>query len=331
MTVDLRSDTVTRPTAGMRAAIARAIVGDDVYREDPSVNALEERTAGLLGHEAALFVPTGSLGNQLGLRIACPAGGELLCDDSAHVITYELGAAAVLAGVSSRTFRSAHGVPDPVQVLGMIRSGAYGTVRTRAVALEQTHNAAGGAVLPFDVVSAISAGARAAGLHVHVDGARLWNACAATGLTPARYGGLADTVSVCFSKGLGAPVGSVLAGGAAAIDEARVWRKRLGGGMRQAGILAAAALYALDHHVERLTDDHRRATDLASALGLPVPDTNMVQIPVTDETAAVRAASDAGVGIRATAPGMLRAVTHLDVDDAGIARAARVFEPYVLR
>jgi threonine aldolase len=327
VTVDLRSDTVTRPTAAMRAAMAAAEVGDDVYGEDPTVNALEERVAALCGHEAGLFVASGSLGNQLGLRLACPPGGELLCDDGAHVVTYELAAAAVLSGISTRTFTSVAGVPDADAVLAMVRTDGFGAVPTRAVAFEQTHNRAGGTVIPLEVLTALSMSAHEAGLHVHVDGARVWNACAAGGFTPADVGRLADTMSVCLSKGLGAPVGSVLVGSAAAVADARVWRKRLGGGMRQVGILAAAGLYALEEHRDRLVDDQRRAGDLADALGLPTPQTNLLMIPTTDAPAVVTAAATAGVRVSAFTATTVRAVTHLDVDDAGIARAAAVLAP----
>lgn len=314
----------------MRAAMAAAEVGDDVYGEDPTVNALEERVAARCGHAAGLFVASGSLGNQLGLRIGCPPGGELLCDDGAHVVTYELAAAAVLGGISTRTWPSAGGVPDLDTVLGMVRGEGFGAVPTRAVALEQTHNRAGGTVIPLETLTAVSAGARDRGLHVHVDGARLWNACAAGGFTLAQVGTLADTMSVCLSKGLGAPVGSVLVGSAVAIGQARVWRKRLGGGMRQAGILAAAGLYALDHHLERLAEDHRRARELAAALGLPAPQTNIVLVPAGDAVAVGRAAAEQGVRVGVFSPTTLRAVTHLDVDDDGIARAAAVLAPLVV-
>jgi threonine aldolase len=320
--VDLRSDTVTAPTPAMRAAMAGADVGDDVYGEDPTVRALEERIADLCGHEAGLFVASGSLGNQLGLRLACPPGDELLCDEGAHVVTYELGAAAVVAGITTRTFPSDAGVPAPQRIESMVRPDGYNSVVTRAVSLEQTHNRAGGTVIPLEVM--VSVRAVTSGLHLHVDGARVWNACAAGGFTPAEVGALCDTMSVCLSKGLGAPVGSVLVGSATAMDEARVWRKRLGGGMRQAGILAAAGLYALDHHLERLVDDHRRATRLAAAVGAPTPQTNIVMIPVADAKAYATTAAAHGVLVSAFTPTVVRAVTHLDVDDAAIARAVEV-------
>jgi threonine aldolase len=329
VTVDLRSDTLTRPSDGMRAAMASAEVGDDVYGEDPTVNALEERVAGLCGHEAGLFVASGSLGNQLGLKLACPPGTELLCDEGAHVVTYELGAAAALSGITTRTFRSIAGVPDVTELAAMIRPDGYGTVVTRAVALEQTHNRAGGTVIPLPTLWKLSAVVHQHGLQLHIDGARVWNACVAAGVSPAEVGAVADTMSVCLSKGLGAPVGSVLVGDAAAIAEARVWRKRLGGGMRQAGILAAAGLYALDHHYDRLAQDHRRAQELAAALGQEPPQTNIVAVQVADSAEVVAKAATEGVRIGAASPTMVRVVTHLDVDDADIARAAAVLAPLV--
>jgi threonine aldolase len=307
--------------------MAAADVGDDMYGEDPTVRALEERVAEVCGHEAGLFVASGTLGNNLGLRLGCPPGGEVLCDEGAHVVTYELGGAAVLAGVSTRTFPSERGVPDPSAVLARVRPDGFGTVVTRAIAVEQTHNRAGGVILPLAVIATLSAAAP----HLHVDGARLWNACAAGGFVPAEVGRLADTMSVCLSKGLGAPVGSVLVSSAAALDEARVWRRRMGGAMRQAGILAAAGLYALDHHVERLADDHDRARRLAAALGLPRPDTNIVPIPVAEAARAVAQARDRGVLVGALDPTTIRAVTHLDVDTVGIDAAIPVLEDLVRR
>ena len=327
--VDLRSDTVTRPTVAMRAAMAAAEVGDDVAGEDPTVNALEERIAALCGHEAGLFVASGSLGNQLGLRLSCPPGGELLCDDGAHVVTYELGAAAALGGISTRTFASAGGVPDVDVVLAMVRADGFHALPTRALALEQTHNRAGGTVLPLLTIRALSKAVRERGMRLHIDGARLWNACVADDFTPSEVGELADTMSVCLSKGLGAPVGSVLVGSAADIARARVWRKQAGGGMRQAGILAAAGLYALDHNVARLGEDHRRAADLAAAVGVARPQTNILLIPAADALAAAATAAGRGVLVSAITPTVLRAVTHLDVDDEAIACAAEVLAPLV--
>ena len=239
--VDLRSDTVTRPTPGMRSAMAEALVGDDVYGEDPTVNALEARVAALLGHEAGLFVPTGSLGNQLGVRLLVPPGAELLCDVLAHVVRAELGAHAVLGGVTTRTWSAPRGRLDPQEVIAMAQpdAGPY-LVSTAAVAVEDTHNFGGGTVQDLADMRALRAWADGSGVALHLDGARLWNAHVATGVALAEIGGLFDTASVCLSKGLGAPVGSVLVSSAERIAAARVWRKRYGAGMRQVGILAEA-------------------------------------------------------------------------------------------
>ena len=329
--IDLRSDTVTRPTPGMREAIANAEVGDDVYAEDPSVNALEDRIAALLGHEAALFTPTGSMANQICLQLVCPSGSELLCDADAHVVTYEVAAAAVIGGISTRTWPSVGANIDVDTVAAMIRPAGYHAVATAAIAVEQTHNRGGGGVIPLATMRALRAVADENGVAMHCDGARIWHAHIADGVPLATYGGLFETVSVCLSKGLGAPVGSVLVSSAANIERARVIRKRMGGGMRQAGVLAAAGLYALDHHVERLAGDHGRARRLADALApFGVVDaervrTNIVPLDLTKTTldapglgAAARAQ---GVLVSVLGPRTARLLTHLDVDDAGIARA----------
>ncbi|MGZ4509680.1 MAG: threonine aldolase family protein, partial [Blastococcus sp.] len=251
--IDLRSDTVTRPTPGMRRAMADAEVGDDVYGEDPSINALEERVAALMGHEAALFVPSGTMGNQLGMRLVAQPGEEVLCDADAHVVTYELGAAAAVFGIQTRTVVSDGGRLDAAALIAQVRPrGDSYLTPTAAIAVENTHNRGGGLVQPLEQLQALWEWSRGAGVGVHLDGARIWNAHVASGVDLATYGSLADTASVCLSKGLGAPVGSVLVSSAERIRAARVWRKRLGGGMRQAGILAAAGMYALDHHVARL-------------------------------------------------------------------------------
>ena len=253
MPIDLRSDTVTRPTDAMRAAMAAAEVGDDVYGEDPTVDALERRVAELLGHEAAVFTPTGTMANQLGIRTLVAPGQELLCDADAHVVRAELGAAAALAGITTRTWSTPDGRFDPDTVAGMSRPGAGPYfVSTAAVAIENTHNFGGGTVIPLESMQRLRELTRPTGVTIHLDGARLWNAHVASGVPLATYGQLADTVSVCLSKGLGAPVGSLLASSRDRVDAARIWRKRLGGGMRQVGILAAAGLHALDHHVERV-------------------------------------------------------------------------------
>ena len=332
--VDLRSDTITRPTPAMRQAMASAEVGDDVYGEDPTINALQERVAALFGHQAALFTPTGSMANQIGLQLLCPPASELLCDADAHVVTYEIGAAAAIGGVSSRTWPACGGDIDPDLVAAMIRPDGYFAVPTRAIAVEQTHNRAGGAVIPLSTLERLRAVADAAGVALHCDGARIWHAHVADGVPLATYGRLFDTVSVCLSKGLGAPVGSLVVGSAEKIDRARWIRKRMGGGMRQAGVIAAAGLHALRHHVDRLADDHARAARLAEALapsGIVDPKrvrTNMVPLdfataPV-DAPAFGAAARAQGVLVSVLGPRNGRLVTSLEVDDAGVDRAIGV-------
>jgi threonine aldolase len=330
--VDLRSDTVTRPTPGMRAAMAEAVVGDDVYGEDPTVTELEQRVATLLGQEAAVFVPSGSLGNQLGLRLLVQPGQELVCDSLAHVARAELGAAAVFSGITFRTWPASRGRLDIDGVRGLISpdAGPY-LVSTAAIAVENTHNFGGGTVQPADQVAAVQDLARAHNLSLHLDGARLWNAHVATGRPMAELAAGFDTVSVCLSKGLGAPIGSVLASSGERIREARVWRKRYGAGMRQVGILAAAGLYAIEQHVARLADDHVRAKRLAGALGRD-PDeteTNIVVLDVRDAAAIATSAAAEGVLVSALGPRLLRLVTHLDVDDDAVDRAIAVLQPLV--
>lgn len=332
--IDLRSDTVTRPTAGMREAMATAEVGDDVYGEDPSVNALEAEVAALFGHEAAVFMPTGSMANQVAIQTLVPPGGELLCDADAHVVTYEIGAAAVIGGVSSRTWGPAGGDLDPAVVAAMIRPAGYHAVATRAIAIEQTHNRAGGAVIPLDTLRALRWAADVAGVALHCDGARIWHAHVADGVPLAQYGALFDTLSVCLSKGLGAPVGSLMVSTSERAERARVIRKRMGGGMRQAGILAAAGRYALEHHVARVADDHARARRIAEALSpyaIVDPDrfrTNILLLDLSKSTmdahAVAAAAREAGVLISVMGPRLARLITHLDVDDAAVDRAIDV-------
>ena len=337
MSIDLRSDTVTRPTAAMRAAMADAEVGDDVYGEDPTVLELERRVAELLGHEAAVFTPTGSLANQLAMRVLVAPGAEIVCDAQAHVVRAELGAAAVFSGITTRTWDAPRGLVDPEVLRGFVRANAGpNLVSTTAIAVENTHNFGGGTVQPLERLQAVREVADEHGLAVHLDGARLWNAHVASGVPLPAYGAVADTVSVCLSKGLGAPVGSVLASDAERVASARVWRKRYGAGMRQVGVLAAAGLHALDHHVERLADDHARAQRLAFAIAEAVDDvvepehveTNIVVLDLapTSWTAAdlAAAAREHGVLVSALGPAFARLVTHLDVDDDGIARAADV-------
>jgi threonine aldolase len=330
--VDLRSDTVTRPTPAMRAAMAQAAVGDDVYGEDPTVTALEQEVAALLGFEAALFVPTGSLGNQLGVRLLTPPGYEIVCDSLAHIARAELGAAAVFSGITFRTWKADRGLLDVDAIAELVApdAGPY-QVSTAAIAVENTHNFGGGTVQPDDQLEAVKELARTTGLKLHLDGARLWNAAVATGRPLRELVEGFDTVSVCLSKGLGAPVGSVLAASADRIAEARVWRKRYGAGMRQVGILAEAGRYAIAHHVARLADDHARARRLAEELGADpaaVP-TNIVVLDVPDAAGVAVKAAEQDVLVSALGPRFLRLVTHLDVDDDAIDQAIEVLRPLV--
>ncbi|GAB3697950.1 threonine aldolase family protein [Mariniluteicoccus flavus] len=333
--VDLRSDTLTRPTPAMLEAMAAAPVGDDVYAEDPTIAALERRTAELLGHEAGLYCVTGSMTNLLGVRALVAPGQEVLCDRDAHIARAEMGAHGALHGVTMRTWPSRRGIAEVDDIASMLApdAGPY-LVSTAAVALENTHNFGGGTIQPLDHLQAVHDLCRDAGVRLHLDGARLWNAHVATGVPLAVYGGLFDTVSVCFSKGLGAPVGSVLVGSAEAIAGARVQRKRLGGGWRQAGGLAAACLFALDHHVERLADDHAAARVFAEAVAAKAPgaidpatvETNIVVLDTGERRGSdvAMAAAEAGVLISGLGPRMVRAVTHLGVDAEACRRAGAI-------
>jgi threonine aldolase len=325
--IDLRSDTVTKPTPGMRRAMAEAEVGDDVYAEDPTVTALEERVADLFGHEAALFVPSGTMGNQIGMRLVCEPGQEVLCDADAHVVTYEMGAAAAIFGISTRTVVSAGGRLDAQQLIDQVRpQDNWHLTATAAIAVENSHNRGGGLVQPLDELQQLWNWSRDAGVAVHLDGARIWNASVASGIDLATYGRLADTASVCFSKGLGTPIGSVLVASAERIATARLWRKRLGGGMRQVGVLAAACQYALDHHLGRLAEDQENARLLAKRLGVDpsTVETNMVVLDDVPAPVIAEAAKAQGVLVSQVSARKIRLVTHLDVDRVGIDRAADV-------
>jgi threonine aldolase len=332
--IDLRSDTVTRPTPGMRAAMHAADVGDDVFHEDPTVNRLEERLADLLGKEAALFVPSGTMSNQLCVKVHTQPGDELLCDLNCHIYNNEAGGPAVLSGVTCRTFDGEDGILDVAQLRDKARPEDDHQVRTRLVCLENTHNRGGGRIYPLAKVQAIQSWAKQHGLRMHLDGARLWNAIVATGIAARKWAQCFDTVSVCFSKGLGAPVGSALAGPRDLVRLARRYRKLLGGGMRQAGVLAAAALYALDHHVERLAEDHRNAQTIARAIadtpGLrltpPLVETNLIWFQAEREWSTAKevaaALRERGVLVYAAGLRTLRACTHLDVSAAQAERVA---------
>ncbi len=323
--IDLRSDTLTRPTEEMRAAMARADVGDDVFAEDPTVTELQERVAALFGHEAALFTPTGSMANVLAVRSLVGVGQEVLCESSAHIARAELGAHGAYTGLTMRTWTDPRGHVDldAVRHLYAPDLGPF-FVRTAAVSVENSHNFAGGTVQPVERLRALRDWADEAGVRVHLDGARIWNAHVASGVPLADYGACADILAVCLSKGLGAPVGSLVVGGADAIAEARIWRKRMGGGMRQIGILAAAGLHALEHHVDRLADDHAHARILAEACGVDPAgvDTNIVVLERADAPAFVAEAAARGVKVSAVGPTTVRMVTHLDVSRADAERAA---------
>lgn len=320
---DLRSDTVTQPSPEMREAIARAEVGDDVYGEDPEVQRLEREVAERIGTERALFVPSGTMANQIALLCHTARGDEVVIGEGAHLARYESGAAAAWSGVQFAV-AGRGGLYDASELRAAITPAAYYLPRTRLVAVENTHNMAGGLVFPQHQVERIAAVAREASLSLHLDGARLWNASVASGRSPAELAAPFDTVSVCFSKGLGAPVGSALCGSGELIERARRYRKMLGGGMRQAGVLAAAARYALAHNVERIATDHAAARALAEVLAavpgvsIPAPvETNIVLVELerVEAATAVDRAREAGVLIGAVGPRTLRAVTHLDVSD----------------
>lgn len=335
--IDLRSDTVTRPTAGMREAIAVAEVGDEQMREDPSVNALQERAATLLGKERALFLPTATMANQIALKLHARPGDVLVAEELSHVLIYEFGGPAVHAGVISVGIAGNYGRVSPEQLEAVVRRSAYDVDQQPAVlSLENTHNSAGGTVWPLAELDQVVAVAHEHGLGVHLDGARLVNAAVAQGVSVAEIAGRCDTVTLCLSKGLGCPLGAILAGPAGLMEHA--WREKhlFGGAMRQAGVVAAAGLYALDHHVDRLADDHARARRLAEAwhgAGVPVDlervQTNFVQIDVAPLGLGRQEALDrlraAGIGLSATIhETVIRAVTHLDVDDDDVERAMAV-------
>jgi threonine aldolase len=325
--IDLRSDTVTAPTEPMRSAMASAEVGDDVYGEDPTVRRLEERVAALLGFDAGLFTVTGSLANLLAVRALVEPGTEVLCESSAHIARAELGAHATVNGVTMRTWTDPRGHVDMDAVEAMLAPdlGAF-FVRTSCVSVENTHNFAGGTVQPLERLDALAQLARRHGIGVHLDGARLWNAHVATGTPLDRLAAVADTATVALSKGLGAPIGSVMLGTRDTVAQARVWRKRLGGGWRQAGVLAAAGLYALDHHIDRLADDHEHARLIAEAAGVDpgTVQTNIVVIDTDDAAGLVERCRADGVLVSAVGPRVVRAVTHLQIAKPVAHRAADV-------
>jgi threonine aldolase len=334
--IDLRSDTVTKPTAGMRAAMAAADVGDDVFSEDPTVIRLQERVAELLGKEAALFVPSGTMSNQICIRCHTQPGDELICEVNNHIFQYESGGPAVISQVMCRTVEGDYGVIDVAMIDGLVKGESEHMARTRLVCLENTHNRGGGKIFPLEKIERISRWARGQGLAMHLDGARLWNAVVATGIPFKTWAQHFDTVSVCFSKGLGAPVGSALAGPKELVKRARRIRKTLGGGMRQVGVLAAAANYALDHHIDRLVEDHANAKRLVElirdipgvTLAPPEIETNLLFMKLDAKlgTAAQVQGRLRELGILAlpTAAQTIRFVTHLDVNRVQIEQAGKL-------
>ena len=332
--IDLRSDTFTRPTPAMRRAMADAEVGDDVWGEDPTIKRLEAALAERLGHEAALYVPSGTMGNQICLRLAAPPGTEVLANEDNHILWYEAAAAPVLSGVQLHPVPGARGVLEEAAARARVRSARYG-VPTSAIAVENTHNRAGGTIHPLPVLEGLRALADQAGLHLHCDGARIWNASVASGVALERYGSLFDSLSVCFSKALGAPVGSAVVGGRDLVDRAREVRHLYGGAMRQAGVLAAAALVALEEMVDRLADDHANARALAEAVAAAVPgsvdpaavQTNMVLLATgpfgTDGPGLVERLAGLGVLAADTDPDRVRLVFSYEVTAEEGERAAK--------
>jgi threonine aldolase len=332
--IDLRSDTVTQPSPEMRRAMAEAVVGDEQKREDPTVIALEERAAALLGHEEAVYLPTATMANQIALRLLSEPGDEVVAEASSHVFRYELGGPAVHSGLAMKAIATEDGRFGPEQVRASVNPpGDMHMAPTRVLSLENTHNGGGGRVWPLAQLRAVAAEARAHGLAVHLDGARLLNAAVAAGVPAAEYGREADTVTLCLSKGLGCPLGAVVATSRSRAPKARRLKHLFGGAMRQAGIVAAAGLYALDHHVERLAEDHANARRLAEGLAaadLPIDvdavETNFVLLDVarlglTADEALARVRSEAVLLSYAARTDVLRAVTHLDVSADDIERA----------
>ncbi|MFO7956806.1 MAG: low-specificity L-threonine aldolase [Candidatus Brocadiia bacterium] len=335
--IDLRSDTVTVPTPEMLQAMMDAPVGDDVYGEDPSVNRLEAMVAELLGQEAAVFVPSGTMANLVAIRTHTEPGDEIILDENSHPYHYEGGSYAAVAGVSVRFVHADRGIIQPQQIPPLVRTEDVHFARSRLVVVENTHNRGGGSVYPVETVAAIGETCRDLGLRLHMDGARLLNACTATGAAPEDYGRHADSVSICLSKGLGCPVGSVLAGDTAFVARARRFRKMFGGAMRQAGYLAAAGIYALEHNVERMAEDHANAQLLAEgvraagrlALKYDPPETNMVYFralpPLTADELAT-GLKEQGILVGNTAGDTFRAVTHIGTTEEHIRRVVAVME-----
>jgi threonine aldolase len=336
--IDLRSDTVTRPTPAMRKAMAEAEVGDDVFGEDPTVNALQGKVANLLGKEAALFVPSGTMANQLSIKSHTQPGDEVIIEASSHPYNFEGGAGAALSGIQFQCLKGVRGILDASQIEEAIRPADHHFPVTKLICLENTHNRGGGSIYPLEKMAEIYRLAKSKGLMLHLDGARLWNASVATGIKPREYAQWADSVSVCLSKGLGAPIGSLVAGSKSFIDRVHRFRKMFGGGMRQAGIIAAAGIYALDHHLERLKEDHRNAKRLAVGLkefkGVSIDpmhvETNIVIFDVANTgmmgSQVAEAMKKEGVLIHAFSKTQIRLVTHLDVNAEDIEKALKAFK-----
>ena len=336
--IDLRSDTVTRPTPAMRKAMSEAEVGDDVFGEDPTVNALQEKVANLLGKEAALFVPSGTMANQLSIKSHTQPGDEVIIEGSSHPYNFEGGAGAALSGIQFQCLKGVRGILDASQIEEAIRPADHHFPVTKLICLENTHNRGGGSIYPLEKMAEIYRLTKSKGLLLHLDGARLWNASVAMGIKPLEYAQWADSVSVCLSKGLGAPIGSLVAGSKPFIDHIHRFRKMFGGGMRQVGIIAAAGIYALNHHLERLKEDHHHAKRLAVGLkefkGVSIDpkhvETNIVIFDVTDTgmtgAQVAEAMKKEGVLIHAFGKTQIRLVTHLDVSGEDIEIALKAFK-----
>jgi threonine aldolase len=336
--IDLRSDTVTKPTPSMRKVMAEAEVGDDVFGEDPTANALQEKVANLLGKETAIFVPSGTMANQLAIKSHTQPGDEVIIEGTSHPYNFEGGAGAALSGVQFYCLKGIRGILDVSQIEEAIRSEDHHLPITRLICLENTHNRGGGSIYPIEKMVEIYELAKSRGLLVHLDGARLWNASVATGIKPHEYARWADSVSVCLSKGLGAPIGSLVAGSKAFIDRVHRFRKMFGGGMRQVGIIAAAGIYALDHHLERLKEDHQNAKRLALGLkelkGVSIDpghvETNIIIFSIAESGMTALQMAEAmnrnGVLIHPIGKKQIRLVTHLDVSSEDIQTALRAFK-----
>ncbi|MCZ6705434.1 MAG: GntG family PLP-dependent aldolase [Bacteroidetes bacterium] len=331
--IDLRSDTVTKPSPGMLQAMVDAEVGDDVFGEDPTVKELQSEVSALLGKEAGLFVPSGVMSNQLALRVHTNPGDEVILESGSHIANHESGAAGALAGVQLLSIKGSRGIIDPTEIENSIRTGYYWEPNPRLVCIENTHNQAGGVVYPLDMILETNEIVRERDLAFHLDGARLWNASIATGVSEAQYAAPFDSISVCLSKGLGAPIGSVLVGSSEFIVQAHRFRKMYGGGMRQVGILAAAGLFALRNQKDDLANDHARARILAEGLSTIAAfsvdptrvETNIVMFDVDDDSiSALEQMKAAGVLMVPFGPKTIRATTHRDVDDASINEVLRI-------